>query len=368
MRLRLVAIDEFQFLTCIKLQLWGSKNSRFKDWKIGDYIGFSVAKKIAGLAEVSGECFFSEKPVWDKDIYPHRIPITFIHASFLEDRDLHASEVKEVLTEAWGKIYGFGILNQSLLSGKAAETVVDTVCAQPNNLTDIKNNLDSYLLEAKPIDNSNVKPTENPLKPPVVPIDPTIDKPNWNNGTGVEEEEVGDEERISTPFDPKQIRVLSKSMTIDLLLRRIQYQELDLAPDFQRKSGIWKDGSQSRLIESILIRIPLPSFYIDATNNNKWIVVDGLQRLTALNRFVITQELKLCQMEFLKEHEGKTFKELPRELQRCIEETQLTVYLIEEGTPQMLNLISLNELTRVDCHFFLKKYVMHFIKVKPLSF
>ena len=144
---------------------------------------------------------------------------------------------------------------------------------------------------------------------------------------------MGDEERSSTPFDPKQIRVLSKSMTIDLLLRRIQYQELDLAPDFQRKSGIWKDGSQSRLIESILIRIPLPSFYIDATNNNKWIVVDGLQRLTALNRFVITQELKLCQLEFIKEHEGKTFKELPRELQRCIEETQLTVYLIEEGTP-----------------------------------
>ncbi len=332
MRLRLVALDEFQFLTCIKLQLWGSKNSRFKDWKIGDYIGFSVAKKLAGLAEVSGECFFSENPVWDKDIYPYRIPITFIHASFLEDRDLHANEVKEVLTKAWGKVYGWGIINQSLLSDKAAETIVYAVCAQPNNLTDIETNIDSYLLEAKPIDNSSVKPPENPLKP-VVPIDPIIDDPNRNNGTGIEEEEVGDGEGISTPFDPKQIRVLSKSMTIYLLLKRIKHQELDLAPDFQRKSGIWKDGSQSRLIESILIRIPLPSFYIDATNDNKWIVVDGLQRLTALNRFAITQELKLCQLEFIKEHEGKTFKELPRELQRCIEETQLTVYLIEEGTP-----------------------------------
>ena len=81
-----------------------------------------------------------------------------------------------------------------------------------------------------------------------------------------------------------------------------------------------------------MIGISLPSFYIDATNN-KWIVVDRLQRLTALNRFVITQELKLCHLEFIKEHEGKTFKELHRELQRCIEDTQLTVYLIEEGTP-----------------------------------
>ena len=106
MRLRIVALDEFQFLTCIKLQLWGSKNSRFKDWQIGDYIVFFVSKKLAGLAEVSGKRFFSEQTAWDKDLYPYRIPITFIHASFLEERDLLASDVKEVLTEAWGKIAG----------------------------------------------------------------------------------------------------------------------------------------------------------------------------------------------------------------------------------------------------------------------
>ena len=82
-------------------------------------------------------------------------------------------------------------------------------------------------------------------------------------------------------------------MTIDLLLARMREDELDLTPGFQRKGGIWKDEAQSRLIESILIRIPLPAFYMDATDENKWLVVDGLQRLTTLKRFVLDKKLRL---------------------------------------------------------------------------
>lgn len=98
-----------------------------------------------------------------------------------------------------------------------------------------------------------------------------------DNGTGVELEDTSVEEQMIEPFDPSLIRVNTKPMTIDLLRLRIEYSELDLAPDFQRKGGIWKDEAQSRLIESMLIRIPLPAFYMDATNDEKWLVVDGLQ-------------------------------------------------------------------------------------------
>src|SRR5215813_1740498 len=91
-----------------------------------------------------------------------------------------------------------------------------------------------------------------------------------DNGTGVELEDTNVDERIIEPFDPSLIRVDTRPMTIDLLRLRIEYNELDLAPDFQRKAGIWKDEAQSRLIESMLIRIPLPAFYMDATNDEKW--------------------------------------------------------------------------------------------------
>ncbi len=153
-----------------------------------------------------------------------------------------------------------------------------------------------------------------------------------DNGTGVEVEDSGNE-TITEPFDPTLIRVDTKPMTIDLLLARIRHGEIDLAPDFQRKAGIWKAESRSKLIESILIRIPLPAFYMDATNDERWLVVDGLQRLTALKQFAIDKTLRLSKLDFLKQLEGKSYDELHRSYQRRIDETQVTIYLIEKGTP-----------------------------------
>lgn len=149
----------------------------------------------------------------------------------------------------------------------------------------------------------------------------------------VEIEDTSGEDKIIEPFNPALIRVATQQMTIDLLLSRIEHQELDLQPSFQRKEGIWNDKTQSRLIESILIRIPLPAFYLDATDEEKWLVVDGLQRLTALKHFMFDKTLKLNNLEFLSHLAGKTYPELSRQFQRRIMETQVTVYLIEKGTP-----------------------------------
>lgn len=117
------------------------------------------------------------------------------------------------------------------------------------------------------------------------------------------------------------------------MLRRINEQALDLAPDFQRHANIWKDDAKSRLVESIIIRIPIPAFYIDATNEDRWLVIDGLQRLFALKQFVNDKTLKLSGLEYLSHLEGKTYNEIERRYQRRIQETQVTVYLVEKGTP-----------------------------------
>src|SRR2546423_1099862 len=151
----------------------------------------------------------------------------------------------------------------------------------------------------------------------------------------VDPEDVG-ADLITDPFDPREIRIETKTLTVDLLVRRIKANEIDLSPDFQREAGLWTKGAMSRLIESLLVRIPLPAFYMDATEDDHWLVVDGLQRLTVLKRFMLEKSLALTELEFLAQFTGKGFDELPRAMQRRLEETQVTVYLIQPGTPPQL--------------------------------
>ncbi len=137
---------------------------------------------------------------------------------------------------------------------------------------------------------------------------------------------------VTEPYDLSQVRVDLKPFTIFQVMRKVKLDEIDLQPDFQRHV-VWDDLRQSRLIESVLIRIPLPAFYLDAISLNKWVVVDGLQRLTALNRFCNKNQLRLKNLEFLKELEGKTFNELPRHWQQELEDTHLNLYIIHPDTP-----------------------------------
>ena len=77
------------------------------------------------------------------------------------------------------------------------------------------------------------------------------------------------------------------------LINRIENGEIELAPDFQRSPDVWDTAKQSMLIESMMLNIPIPAFYTDAVNDDKWIVIDGLQRLNTILHFVIKGILSL---------------------------------------------------------------------------
>ena len=138
---------------------------------------------------------------------------------------------------------------------------------------------------------------------------------------------------IKEPFDPTAIKIDTKNPTIDLIIKRIDQQEIDLNPDFQRNSGIWDRTRQSRLIESLLLRIPIPVFYMAADKEDKWQVVDGLQRLDTLKSFILAKELTLRELEYLQDFQGYSYDRLPRPMQRRIDETQLSCHIIQPGTP-----------------------------------
>lgn len=87
------------------------------------------------------------------------------------------------------------------------------------------------------------------------------------------------------PYDPDKIKVRSDKIALSILSKMIDNESIDLNPDFQRNL-VWNSFQKSRLIESILLRIPLPMFYFSEDNEGNLSVVDGLQRISTIKEFM----------------------------------------------------------------------------------
>ena len=82
----------------------------------------------------------------------------------------------------------------------------------------------------------------------------------------------------------RDISTDSYPMSIGEMTNLYRDAELDVHPEFQRIYR-WTNGQKSRLIESILLGIPLPSVFVAQTENGTWDVVDGVQRISTILEF-----------------------------------------------------------------------------------
>jgi len=175
-----------------------------------------------------------------------------------------------------------------------------------------------------------------------------------NRDLEVEFEELG-ESKIKIPFDPSEIDVDAATVNLGYLLNLLELGQIDLSPDFQRAADLWSDKKKSRLIESILLGIPIPSFYLSENTQGKLDVIDGLQRLCALKDFVFGKDIEnkngiekkhlgLSDLEFLnensnKDYHGITYNDLSREEQLRISGYKITTNTIKKGTPPLVKYI-----------------------------
>jgi Protein of unknown function DUF262 len=130
------------------------------------------------------------------------------------------------------------------------------------------------------------------------------------------EPEVEDEQPAGTPDDgPVSVQVAD--WTIQTLRLNVEGGNLTLQPKFQREY-VWgfKPELPSRLIESLLLQIPIPPiyFYNDTENDNTLEVIDGQQRLTTLIDF-ISNKFALRKLNRMPSLNQKLFRDLPRPLQ-----------------------------------------------------
>lgn len=146
-------------------------------------------------------------------------------------------------------------------------------------------------------------------------------------------------------FIPADVNISPRTLNVYNLMERLEEEEIDLMPGFQRHGGLWDDVRQSRLIESLMLRIPIPTFYFDASDDCKWKVIDGLQRLSAFENYLVgvkdertgqRRKKKFKGLQYLKDFNDMTFDELPRQYTRRIKEAPVTVYVVEKGTPEVV--------------------------------
>lgn len=162
---------------------------------------------------------------------------------------------------------------------------------------------------------------------------------NREDGFDDADEEEGNGGVKYNPYNPKLIRVDTKTYSIKQMNDLIESGDVDLSPDFQR-GFVWNDITRkSRLIESLLLRIPIPVFYFAQDEEGLFQVVDGVQRLTVINSF-LNNRFKLKNLEYLSECNDKYFKKqdaksnsLEDMYVRRIEQTQLFVNVIDPQTP-----------------------------------
>ncbi len=132
------------------------------------------------------------------------------------------------------------------------------------------------------------------------------------------------------------IMVRPETRTVAEVVKRIKANRFFMAPDFQR-DFVWELPKQSKLIESCVMRIPLPVLYVAEGKDGRIVVVDGLQRLTTFVRF-LSDELVLTGLGADHPLNGRSYSELPIHLRERVEDMQLTLYILDKNAPQRARL------------------------------
>ena len=147
-----------------------------------------------------------------------------------------------------------------------------------------------------------------------------------------EEDTSGGGEDIK-PWDPTKIRITTKNFSLRDVVDQIEEGDIDLAPDFQREY-VWQVRQRTRLIESILLGIPLPAFYFNQGDDGTYQVVDGVQRLSTISLFMRNEHaLNAADLEYLTTLDGLTYEQLDAGSLRRFRATQIVVHVIEPQTP-----------------------------------
>ena len=152
-------------------------------------------------------------------------------------------------------------------------------------------------------------------------------------------EDKEDEENLDfKDLSNQKIYTEPKQWTISVLFDKFKKGNINLQPDFQRHF-VWDKKKASALIESILLKFPLPIIYLSEEENGKLTVIDGQQRLTSIfafldNKFPSGGDFKLTSLKVLTDLNKKTYADLSDTDQTKIDDYTISTIVISNTSGQ----------------------------------
>lgn len=150
----------------------------------------------------------------------------------------------------------------------------------------------------------------------------------------LQEETTIDEEVSEEPAGRRRIFTEKSDPPVSALHDRYHAGDMILDPHFQRRE-VWDDTRASRLVESVMLEVPLPVIYVAEGQDGKEEVIDGQQRLKALFRF-LENAYSLKNLRALTEHNGKFFKDLDKAAQRLIRNCSIRTVTFKKESDENL--------------------------------
>ncbi len=135
---------------------------------------------------------------------------------------------------------------------------------------------------------------------------------------------ASDRKLVTQPYD----------LSVKGLSRDIDSKRILLTVEYQRKY-VWDNGKASRLIESLLLNVPIPVCYFAEDETGAYEVIDGLQRLTAISRY-LDDGFALSGLSVLPELDGFKFSKLaPKDQRRLENRTIRCIVITEDSNPDI---------------------------------
>src|SRR6185437_11268174 len=161
---------------------------------------------------------------------------------------------------------------------------------------------------------------------------PLFDREEIDASDLASSEPVSSDEQINQRYARGDIRIVTEQARYPLstIVSIVDNPKYSLNPEFQRRHR-WDVEKQSRLIESVIMNVPIPPIFLYEVDFSEYEVMDGLQRLTAISAFYKDQ-YRLQGLTEWSELNGRKYSELPEQIQRGIDRRYLSSIILLRET------------------------------------